>query len=261
MLVLERRSPVPWRAQFAAAAPLVPVWLATLVVLGLVSLGDADFVADVMLDANSRSGAEWYVGLVTWLAVLSWGVAGVSAAWGAAVAAMGGRPAAVRMLRGGALLSGLLLADDLGQFHAVLLPERTGVGKPVWLAILVVAAASWAWRSRVEIARTRVLLVVGAIGAFVASILVDRLGVGGSARLSLLIEDGAKLAGISAWAAYFVFTTRDIARSVVSASRARPDDVQRRAGPEPLDVLGRQGVERRELFRRPVRLVDHAAHG
>jgi hypothetical protein len=254
----ERRRRLPWSTQLRALAPLVPAWLVAILVLGVISMGNRRFVEDVLLDANDRSGVQWYVGIVTFLDVLCWAAAAVSAAWGAWLAGLDGRRGARRFLGAAVVLTSWVMLDDLFQLHSIVLPRATGVDKYGWEGLIVVATVTWAWCSRREIVRTRVAVLAAALMALATSLWADRFGIWASPRLALLFEDGAKLLGAAAWATYFVVTTRDVTRSVLSARGAGPDDVERGARPEPGDVLVAHGVHGLELDRGPIGLRDHA---
>ncbi len=202
-----------------ALAPLSVPWLAALLVMALVSLGDRQLVEDVLLDAAHTTGAEWYVGVITSVCVLAWATAAVSAGWGAWLSNLGGRRGACRFLLSGALLTTYVMADDLLQLHAVLLPRVTNIGKTNLELILALVVVTWVWLHRSEIARTRYIVLLAAGGALGLSLTTDTLGLWSSPRVALLFEDGAKLLGVMAWATYFVLTTRDIATSLFAESR------------------------------------------
>jgi hypothetical protein len=83
---------------------------------------------------------------------------------------------------------------------------------------------AWVFVFRAEILRTRFVVLLAAGGALAFSIAADALGLWSSPRVALLVEDGAKLLGVMAWATYFVVTTHDIARSLFVAASSLPDD-------------------------------------
>ena len=60
--------------------------------------------------------------------------------------------------------------------------------------------------------------------ALATSLVTDQLGLWASPRVALLVEDGAKLLGVTAWATYFVVTTRDIASSLLTSVGSDPRD-------------------------------------
>ncbi len=218
----ERRRAMAIRRQFRHLSPLIIAWaLGALVLLG-VGVQDSASVEELFLDPAHLTGTPWYTGLIANLGVLAWTVAVVSAAFGAWVSLKAGRATAVTFLASGALVTALLLMDDLLQLHAVILPS-TGMAKTAAQLMVVAPTPLWAWMHRAEISRTRWLLLLAAFGGFGLSLMADQLGGSGSTRL--FIEDGAKLLGIFAWAQYFLWTTRDITGSIVDAAMGHTDRV------------------------------------
>ena len=211
----ERRHRHPLVRQLLVALPLVPVWLGGMVVMGVVALGRPDLVEQLLRDANDVAGVKWYVGMVTYLGVLSWCTAVVSACWGAWLCRIEGRPDAVRFLLSGAAITSYVLADDLLQLHAVFIPHHTGLDKRAAEALLVLVVCGWLVRFWRQIARTRWLVLIGAGAALVMSVVIDATAGWSSPRLQLLAEDGAKLLGTLGWATYFVATTADVIRSAL----------------------------------------------
>ena len=170
------------------------------------------------------NGVPWYTGLVSNLGVLGWTVAASVGFLGAWIAASGGRPGAVSMLRGGALLSSILLLDDLFQIHVVVEP-LFGISKPVVYAAYLVLTGCWALTELSEIRRTRYELLLAAGAAFFTSVVVDQTGrgvIGLSPSVSLLAEDAAKFLGVLAWAQYFAVTSTDVLRSILAELRGEP---------------------------------------
>jgi hypothetical protein len=195
----------------------VPVWLGGMAVMVYVAVRQRDLVDRLLLDANDVAGVEWYVGIVTYLAVLSWCVGSVSALWGAWLARLAGRPDEVAFLVSGAVITAYVLADDLLQLHAVFIPQHTPLDKHEAEALLVAVVVGWLILFRRQIARTRWLLFVGAGLALLMSLVIDTTVGWSSPRLQLLAEDGAKLLGALGWATYFVSTTADIVRTAFRA--------------------------------------------
>lgn len=210
--MIERRGPRSWATDLKPLAPLAVVWLAGAILLAGV-LGQRTIpYEELLLDPAHYEGRAWYVGLISNLGVLGWTTATVSAAGGGWLARIAGRIGAAEMLRGGALLSGLLLLDDLFQLHVVV-PKALDLPRTSFYGAYVVLTVWWMVGSRWELARTRWPLLGAALGALALSVVVDRLGLGGNA---LIAEDSAKFLGILAWGLYFSLTGRDIARSVLS---------------------------------------------
>jgi hypothetical protein len=220
MTMSERRRAMALRRQLRHTSPLLIAWSLGALVLLAVGVQDSASVEELFLDPAHITGAPWYTGLIANLGILAWTVAAVSAAGGAWVSLRAGRPSAMTFLASGALVTSLLLLDDLLQLHAVILPS-TGMAPTAAQFMVVAPTLLWAWMHRHEIARTRWLLLLAAFAGFGLSLVADQIGGTGSTRL--FVEDGAKLLGVFAWAQYFVWTTRDITGSVIDAALGLTD--------------------------------------
>jgi hypothetical protein len=195
--------------------PLVATWTAGSLLLVALAGQDAVPYEDLLLDPNATGRLPWYTGLISSLGVLGWTVAAVAAAAGAWISGQGGREQARQCLGGGALLSVLLLVDDLFQLHVVV---SLGLGlSKVWFYGLYLLLGSW-WlaHGRREIRRTRWPLLAAAAVALAGSVGVDQLVP--PSLPALVAEDSCKFLGILAWGLYFVCTGRDIARSTLASS-------------------------------------------
>lgn len=240
-----QRPSVGW--QLADLLPLAIVWAVAIAVVTVAGLQRSVPVSELFLDPASVAGVPWWTGLLSQLGLLGWTIAAAAAGGGAWLAGRLGRHTAAVFLGSGALLTALLLADDLLQVHAVLLPG-IGIDKPLSQLLIVAPAPVWALTQHREILRTRWLVFVAAILGFAVSTGVDMWWAptaGDTGRT--LVEDGAKFLGICAWAQYFTMTTADIARSVL----AEVLDPQRATTPGPRDD-GRH-VDSSASSQRPVR--------
>ena len=211
-MVTERRSEPSWRRGFRPIAPLAGLWLAGSAFLAILVGQEAIPYADLLLDPAQYDRRPWYTGLISNVGILGWTVAAVAAAGGGWVAGLGHRDRAAELLRGGALLSGLLLLDDLFQFH-IIVPRTIGAPKMAFYAFYGALGLAWAHSNRSEFVRTRWPLLIAALVALAGSASIDVIGDGRST--ALLAEDSAKFLGILAWALFFVLTTGDICRSIV----------------------------------------------
>ena len=214
----DRRAPISLSRQLQHAMPLAVVWM---VVLWIASLQDAASLEELFLDPATLAGQPWYPGLLANVGIVGWSVGVVAAGGGAWVSMRAGRPTAVTFLGSAALITMLLLLDDLLQSHAVILPA-TGMNPTAAQIVVVAPAPLWMWLHRAEIARSRWLLLLAALGGFVVSLTADMV-VEGAGSAALLVEDGAKLLGIIAWAQYFLLTARDITGSVITAALGYTD--------------------------------------
>ena len=217
----DRRAPISLSLQLQHAMPLAVVWAIGLAALWLATAQDTVPLEKLFLDPATLAGEAWYTGLLANVGVLGWSVAVVAVAGGAWVSLRAGRPTAVTFSASAALITALLLLDDLLQIHAVILPS-TGMNPTTAQLLIAAPAPLWMWLHRAEIERTRWLLLVAALGGFAVSLGAD-LFVEGAGSARLLVEDGAKLLGIIAWAQYFVLTARDITGSVIAAALGYTD--------------------------------------
>ncbi len=193
--------------------PLLAMWAAGGSVLAFVGAQRSVALEQLFLDPAYLAGEPWYTGVLSDLGVLGWASATVTALWGGWVASQTGRPTAARFLRAAALVSAILLADDLFQLHADLL-RFLGLPKGIRQLVIVLPAVVWLVRYAADIARTRWVILVGALIGFGASLLVDGLAAPGS-TVGLFVEDSAKLLGVLAWTQYMVLTSLDIMRSTI----------------------------------------------
>ncbi len=200
-------------------APLAVVWAGAGLLLAVAHRQRTIPLETLVLDPAAHGGLPWYTGLISNLGILGWTTATVGAGLGAMAATHGARPGAATFLRTGALLSALLLLDDLFQLHSVI-PRTVPVQKVGWYGLYLTLGLAWLAASQVEIRRTRWPLLAAACGALSTSVAVDLVGDGG--RTALLAEDGAKFLGILAWAHYFAATANDIIGSLARVAAPEP---------------------------------------
>jgi hypothetical protein len=212
----ERRSRLDVRAQAPSLTPLLAVWTLGAIVVSGAALQRVTPVERLFLDINYLTGQPWYAGLLANAGILGWAVAVMAGLGGSWIAAQTGRPTASRFLLVAAGATGVLLADDLLQLHAVIL-HRVGVPKVVAELLVVAPTAVWLVGFRDEVVRTRWLILLAGLGGLTASLACDVLIDAGPR--SIVLEDGLKLLGILAWAQYLVLTAADITRSTIRASR------------------------------------------
>ncbi len=171
----------------------------------------------LLLDPNTYNRLPWYTGMVSSLGVLGWTVAATAAATGARLSLLADRLAAARFLRAGALLSILLLLDDLFQLHVVV-SQALGQPKLGFYLAYALLGTAWVVEHRDEALRTRWPMMVAAGVVLAGSATVDQILPRSEA--ALVVEDALKFLGILAWAQYFVMTTSDIAASIVAIRRS-----------------------------------------
>lgn len=156
-------------------------------------------VGHLTRDATAVAGVPWWTGAVSRLTSLCWAVAATANI----LAARG----SARSLRGPLLSLGLLCValgiDDTMLVHEAVMP-RFGVPSSLILGIYALAALAlaWAWlRTSGDIWVRSAFFVGGTMLAvsFVVDVVVHGLMGLEDSSLLLLIEDGAKLAGVTAW--------------------------------------------------------------
>lgn len=215
-------SPPPGRLR--AALPLLAVvYVPTALVL--VAARVQPWVVPSSLVAPLRfTGREgWYEGLFSAVGVLLWAAAGVVTVLAAVRSAPGARS---RLLAGGAVVSGVLLLDDLFQLHKPVIPRHLGVPSAVVLlaeAMLVAALVVGLRRAIAETPRPAVLGVSLAFFALWASVKALP-GFGGTTAL----EAGAKFAGVAGWAAYWVDTALATQRDIECVPARAPGNIAER---------------------------------
>ena len=109
----------------------------------------------------------------------------------------------------GATLSLALMLDDLFLLHEVVLPNVAGVDEFVIFPAYGAAALTWLAAYRRLLSPRALVPLVAAVAMFALMATIDIFLGGSNADWRLLSEDGAKLFGICAWAAFAVVSTED----------------------------------------------------
>lgn len=173
---------------------------------------------DVMLhEPTAVGGVAPYAGFVAQLGTIGWAAAAGAFLVGAML--MRGVDRRVRrFFLASAALTLYLCLDDTYLLHEEMLP---GIGIPEYLvyAVIGVAALAYVTAFRRELLGGAVSFALLAGGLLAFSVLIDV--VDQSLNLPLgyfviaLLEDGAKLLGISAWLTFAVLTTRECVRATL----------------------------------------------
>lgn len=223
----DRRQSLPVSGQLRSAFALLVLWASGLFAVLLAGVQPGAELEELFLDPAYVTGSPWYTGLFSNIGILAWTVAVTAAVGGAWVSARAGRPTAATFLISGALVTSLLLADDLLQLHADLLPS-TGMRQGFAKVIFIAPVPLWVWANRVEIARTRWLVLGAALAGFGLSLFSEAIApiLDLGSPTDLVVEDSAKLLGILAWAQYFILTTGDITASVITEASDRRDHAE-----------------------------------
>jgi hypothetical protein len=176
-----------------------------LVILGLTARLTEVTIGDLTRDPAALADVPVYLGMVSHLGVILWAAAvSVCGFSSVLIHRLRSRTRLVHFLAAAAILSGILMLDDLFMFHERVLPERLGVAEPlIYLSYVALVAAFLLWFAQL-ILQTDFLLLGSALISFGLSVFLDlipsdRLGLAGS----YLIEDGFKLLGIALWLTYF----------------------------------------------------------
>jgi hypothetical protein len=194
------------------AAAVVPVAVIVIAVVTQPWMPPTDLVRDSQAVAVLRGSAHTVHGLVSNLGILATAI-GAGAAFVGAAAAPARRDRLRRALAWGGVASLVVALDDL------LLLHESGTFAS-WMPKLFAAAyaagfAAYLWRFRVAILRhLDVGLLALALLGLATSAIVDVLAEPATVA-SVLVEDGAKLLGLAAWATFLI-------RGALIALRSQP---------------------------------------
>lgn len=168
-------------------------------------------VSDLMRDVTAVARVVPWTGAVSSLGMVIWSAAAALCFFGGAMARRLRRSNWLSLFlycSGGVTV--LLLLDDLFQIHENA-PDLFGFSEDLFLALYVVVIGGYLLTFRRQILQTDYALFILALGIFGLSIIVDVIPAMELLRevydgLDYLLEDGAKLTGITLWLAYFAHT-------------------------------------------------------
>lgn len=115
-----------------------------------------------------------------------------------------------RFLLQAALLTGVLLLDDIFLFHEEVAPEYLHIGEKFVMAGYLLLGIAFVFFNRNEILSSEYFLLGLALALLGASVFLDALPIDDFGlryfwkRLEIFLEDGFKFAGIATWLIYFV---------------------------------------------------------
>lgn len=161
---------------------------------------------ELMMDPAALSGKPVYFGSFATLGCFAWFGTVVVCILGAMMVGSGDEGRRRRMFLGFGALSLLLMIDDWLLLHEHVFPRHFGIDEAVPFGVYgMMLALLLAIYRRPLLAIAEWPLLVGALGFFALSMVADLLGPSGASppQWLLLIEDGAKLMGISAWMGFF----------------------------------------------------------
>ena len=162
-------------------------------------------------DPAATFDAPPYVGMLSNATMLVWTAAATICLF--ASGASGTGQAVRNFLFFAGLFTVMLLLDDLYMIHEVLAPEYLGIPEKVMYVIYGLAALFWLAKYRNVIRATDYRLLMLAFFFLGSSVGIDMLDSRGWFPIDspYLLEDGAKIAGVIFWLAYFTQTAKDAA--------------------------------------------------
>lgn len=164
-------------------------------------------------DFSAAARVPFYTGVVSNVGIYLWCAAAAICLFGFLVLWAPARRDAWFLLASGALTA-MLFVDDAFLVHEVIGPYHLGIGSDSLMLSYLACTLAYLVALHRRILTTNFLILGMALGFFAMSFLADKLHdtgrleavTGGSQDIAFLIEDGLKLAGISAWLGYFVST-------------------------------------------------------
>jgi len=166
--------------------------------------------------------APFYLGALSQLGCILWAVtAGICLFSGVVIGKKGDKKTAFFLVCFGCITTALLF-DDMFMFHVWIAAKNIGISQLTVLSIFaaVVILNLVFWRS--EILKTQYVILIMALGFFATSMMVDSFNhyFDFTRPYKHWVEDGSKLLGIAGWCGYFVITSYDCVRSLISGSMA-----------------------------------------
>ncbi|HEX8451957.1 MAG TPA: hypothetical protein VF647_07670 [Longimicrobium sp.] len=172
--------------------------------------------ARLLKDPGVFNPGPWYLGAVSYFGIALWTAACAVTLFSRTLLRNDENAELRRFLLASGLLSALLGTDDLFMLHDTIAPQLLGISEKAVIGVYGLLGLAYAIRFRSLILRTELLLLVSAIAFFGLSVCVDVLDAD-DARL-LLVEDGAKLAGITQWFSYLASTSAAAIRGTLGAA-------------------------------------------
>ncbi len=156
------------------------------------------------MHAFARLELPFFVGIVSNLGILLWCSAVCVLSFTACFLWCGGKAyrGHAHFLLAGALLSFILMLDDLLLLHERALPLYFDVSEVYLFAVYGVAVLGYLLVFREQILKTDYVLLGGAFCLFAVSLAVDLIPM--AIPQPFFFEDGSKFAGVATWAAYHI---------------------------------------------------------
>lgn len=162
-----------------------------------------ELLRDPLAVAAIKKDGRVHYGIVSQIGVLVWAFTAGALFITALVAFLRGARNKAMFFAMGALITGLLLVDDLFMIHEYVWVHRVGSSEEVLYGFYAVLTCSYLFLFRREISQSGTGVLAVSLVFFAISILVDKVApLKGVSPFYWITEDGGKLAGITCWATF-----------------------------------------------------------
>lgn len=197
-----------WKVLFVIYLPVVLLFL----VVGLLSRVLEELtLALLMRDILITARLPVFTGLVPQLEAILWSASLTvcAVAWVVLQRRGDDYASAKRFLLHCAIVTAVLLFDDVFLFHGEIAPKNLNIDKRIVLSSYLVMIGVFMYLNRWEILNSEYLILMLALGLFASSVFLDLLPLQALPlhrfvlQVRVFLEDGFKFAGIASWLAYF----------------------------------------------------------
>ena len=200
---MEDQEVLPRRVRSTLLTGVIVLAVSAALIAVVLHVRDVTGVSMGTLTRDPLSGKPAYLGFLSQAGILLW-AAGAAAAFLAASALTGAPDASgTRFLFSAGLLTVALCVDDAFLLHDEVLP-KLGVPEEIIYGVYLGCMLAFLFAFRRHILRTEYPILLLALGFLGLSVICDACGL--PWLDPYLLEDGAKVAGIVAWAAYLFRT-------------------------------------------------------
>lgn len=196
-------------------------------------------------DMTALTNVPLYVSCISNLGLLYWCAASAISAFSALLVQNTERMGTRHFFIASALLSFILLLDDMFMFHEALFPLYLGIAeKTVFIWYILMTGLYLILFRRIIVASGHALILGTALTLFTLSALIDQILEKELGTLVghwlFMIEDGFKLLGLSLWLAFYVLISHELitngyskAQSVMTPAQHRRPSARRRTRSKP----------------------------